>query len=83
MPLLSFQPRTTPRHIICAEHKRLVWDYIRSQAELAGIKDPAALASKLNLLLDGAIVDAHVSGNKNSALIAKEMAEVFVERAGK
>lgn len=77
----EFSAQDDPRHIICAEHKRLVRDYIRDQAELAGIKDPEALARKLNLLLDGAIVDAHVSGNKDSARIAKEMAEVFVERA--
>ena len=39
------------------------------------------LAKQLNLLLEGAIVDAHVSGNKNSALTAKDMAVVFIERS--
>ncbi len=77
----EFSAQDDPRHIICAEHKRLVRDYIRDQAELAGIEDPESLARKLNLLLDGAIVDAHVCGNKDSATMAKEMAEVFVGRA--
>jgi hypothetical protein len=31
--------------------------------------------------LESAIVDAHVIGKKDSALMAKEMAAVFVERA--
>lgn len=79
----EFSSQDDPRHIICAEHKRLVCDYIRGQAELAGLKDPESLAKKLNLLLDGAIVDAHVSGNKDSACMAKEMAAIFVEQADK
>ncbi|MEH6911648.1 MAG: TetR/AcrR family transcriptional regulator [Oceanicoccus sp.] len=77
----EFSAQDDPCHIICAEHKRLMRDYIRGQAELAGVSHPARLASQLNLLLEGAIVDAHVSGNKDSALMAKEMAAVFVERA--
>lgn len=77
----EFSAQDDPCHIISAEHKRLMRDYIRDQAELSGIKDPVLLASQLNLLLEGAIVDAHVSGNKNSALMAKEMARVFVERS--
>jgi hypothetical protein len=77
----EFSAQDDPCHIISAEHKRLMRDYIRGQAELAGIKDPVLLAKQLNLLLEGAIVDAHVSGNKDSALMAKEMATVFIERA--
>ncbi len=59
----------------------MVRDYIREQAEQAGVKDSDLLAKQLSLLLEGAIVDAHVSGNKESALMAKSMAAVFVERA--
>jgi AcrR family transcriptional regulator len=77
----EFSSQDDPCHIISAEHKRLVRDYIRVQAELAGAKEPELLAKKLNLLLEGAIVDAHVSGNRNAALMAKDMASVFVESA--
>ena len=77
----EFSSHDDPCHMISAEHKRLVRDYIRGQAEQAGVKDPDTLARQLNLLLEGAIVDAHVSGDKNSALMAKEMAAVFVEKA--
>jgi len=79
----EFSDHDDPSHVISAEHKRLVRDYIRGQAELAGVKDPESLARQLNLLLEGAIVDAHVSGVKDSALMAKEMATVFVDRAVK
>jgi len=77
----EFSSHDDPCHMISAEHKRLVRDYICGQAEQAGVKDPDTLAKQLNLLLEGAIVDAHVSGNKDSALMAKAMADVFVEKA--
>ena len=77
----EFSSHDNPCHMISAEHKRLVRDYIRGHAEQAGAKDPVSLARQLNLLLEGAIVDAHVSGYNNSALLAKEMSAVFVEKA--
>jgi AcrR family transcriptional regulator len=77
----EFSSHDDPCHVISAEHKRLVRDYISGQAEQAGVKDSDLLAKQLSLLLEGAIVDAHVSGNKESALMAKSMAAVFVEKA--
>ena len=77
----EFSSHDHPCHMISAEHKRLVRDYIREQAQLAGAREPESLAKQLNLLLEGAIVDAHVSGDKGAAMTAKAMAQVFVERA--
>lgn len=77
----EFSARDNPNHIVCAEHKRLVRDYIRQLAAEAGALDPQALASQLNLLLEGAIVEAYVSGNTQAAKLAKSMAMVFINRA--
>jgi hypothetical protein len=77
----EFSSHNDPRHVISAEHKRLVRDYIHGQAEQAGVKNSDLLAKQLSLLLEGVIVDAHISGNKESALMAKSMAVVFVETA--
>ncbi len=77
----EFSSAKDPRHLLSAEHKRLVRDYIGELAEQAGARDPKALAAKLNLLLEGAIVEAHVSGNTEAAQLAKSMAKVFVEQA--
>jgi AcrR family transcriptional regulator len=77
----EFSAQDDPNHIISAEHKRLVRDYIRELAEQAGARDPQALAEQLNLLAEGAISEAHVSGNTNAAMVAKSMAAVFVARA--
>ena len=77
----EFSPQQDPNHMISAEHKRLVRDYIRSLAEQAGVNNAEVLSKQLNLLLEGAIVDAHVSGNSEAAIVAKTMASVFIEKA--
>jgi len=45
------------------------------------MKEPEVLAKKLNQLIEGAIVTAHVEGDKNSAERAKKMAKVFIRLA--
>ena len=70
-----------PIHLAAAEHKRLVRDYIRATAEQAGAPDADALADVLDLLMQGAIVSAHVSGNRDAAKIARRAAAVLIKRA--
>jgi AcrR family transcriptional regulator len=77
----EYSQQDDPCHVVSAEHKRLVRDYIQGLAAKAGATNPDQLAQKINLLIEGAIVDAHVSGNKNSAQLAKSMAEVFINKA--
>ncbi len=77
----EFSAPEDPRHSICAEHKRLVREYIQDLAKQAGAENPEALSQQLNLLLEGAIVEAHVSGNKEAANQAKAMAKIFVDLA--
>lgn len=70
----EFSDLGNPNHILCAEHKRLVREYIRDLATQAGAIDAEELSQQLNLLIEGAIVDAHVNGNKQAAVRAKTMA---------
>jgi AcrR family transcriptional regulator len=76
----EFSSQQDPNHIISAEHKRMVREYIRDLAEQAGAKDPNVLSKQLSLLLEGSIVEAYVSDNKGAAMLAKSMAEVFVNQ---
>lgn len=64
-----------------AEHKRLVAGYLAGLAEEAGAKDPERLAFELSLLLDGAIVCAHVCGVSDAAARAQAAAEVLIDTA--
>ncbi|MAF98683.1 MAG: TetR family transcriptional regulator [Micavibrio sp.] len=75
----EFTALENPFHIVCAEHKKLMHQYVEKLARDAGAKDPAKLSEQLNLLIEGATVHAHVCGDKNAALKAKEMGMVLIE----
>ena len=70
-----------PIHQAAAEHKKLVRDYIRQIAADAGAPDPDTLADTLDLLLEGAIVTAYVSGRKDAAKTARRAAAILIKRA--
>ncbi len=65
----------------CAEHKRLVLDYFEKLAAAAGAHDPEELAFALNLLAEGAIVTAQVSGSMDAAKRAKRSADILIQNA--
>ena len=71
-----------PIHAAAAEHKRLVLAYMVELATTAKAKDPDALAQGLMMLMEGAVVMAHVAGKKDSAAQAKKTAEVLLAEAG-
>ena len=76
----EYSQANSPSHIVCAEHKRLVREYIRELAVQAEVDNPEELSQQLNLLIEGAIVDAHVSGNKNAADQAKKIASILLNQ---
>ena len=76
----EYSKADNPSHILCAEHKRLVREYIRDLAVQAEMDNPEELSQQLNLLIEGAIVDAHVSGNKDAADQAKNIALILVNQ---
>lgn len=65
----------------CAEHKKLVLDYLTELSTKAGASDPEELAFSLNLLAEGAIVTAQVLGMPEAAQRARRAAEVLVSAA--
>jgi AcrR family transcriptional regulator len=77
----EFSAHDNPCHVVSAEHKRLMFVYIRELAEKAGAKNADALSEELNLLIEGATVQAHVCGDKKAAMKAKKMAQLFIEKA--
>jgi AcrR family transcriptional regulator len=76
-----------PRRV-AADHKLEVLRYLRGLCESAGLKEPEDLAEQLNLLLEGAIVVARVTGQvvdggRNpgaAARLAKSMAMKMIEQ---
>ena len=62
----EFGELADPIHASAAEHKRLVGNYLETLAAGAGAKEPRNLARQISLLVDGAIVTAHVSGDPSA-----------------
>ncbi len=68
-----------PIHEASAEHKRLVQRFVTSLAEAAGAPDPPRLARQLCLLIEGASVLAHISGDPNVAREAQGAARQLID----
>lgn len=77
----EFARTEDPVHALAAEHKRLLLDYLKTLARAAGAAEPEALARKLELLVEGAIVAAHVCGDRAAAADARAAAETLLAAA--
>ena len=87
----EFGDPTNPIRRVAAEHKLSILRYITERCENANLKRPRELAAHLNLLLEGAIVNAHVVGSSgyegaapvNAAKLAKQAAKILIDAARK
>ena len=70
-----------PIHRVAAEHKQLIRRYLGEIANETRITEPEALADELMLLMEGAIVMAHVAGDENAAVRAKQGAQKLLQQA--
>ena len=70
-----------PIHGLAAEHKRLLRAFLEGLARETGAADPAALAWQLQLLFDGATVQAQVCGDSGAATQALKAAETLIDAA--
>ncbi|MCB2102293.1 MAG: TetR family transcriptional regulator [Rhodobacterales bacterium] len=77
----EFQDPAHPIHVQAAEHKRLLFHHVRDLAARAGAADPDALARRLLLLKEGAIVTAQMGHAADPAADARAVAETLVARA--
>ena len=70
-----------PIHVAAAEHKRLFGSFIHKQCIAAGVPDPSGLSAQILLLMEGAIVTAHVQGSPGVGARARRAAEILVAHA--
>ena len=77
--VVEFSDRSETIHGVCRRYKQTITDFFRHLAKKANTKNPVELAEKLSILLDGAIVTAQVSGKKDSAQKAKEIASLLIQ----
>jgi AcrR family transcriptional regulator len=75
--------RTHEAHAAVIENKRGVHAYLRSLAQDAELHAPDALASQLAVLVEGAIVAAHVGGTPSPVVAARSAAATLVAGAAR
>lgn len=68
-------------HAYAASHKEAVRNVLESQLPIANKNKAALLADQLMILVEGAIISAHVRGDKNAARNAKNAAEILLNAA--
>lgn len=71
--------RSSPVFQEAVLHKRLMIAYFEELARAAKLKNPKRIAEEINLLHEGAISVAHVTGDTRAAQKAKAMAEILIE----
>ena len=70
-----------PAHIAAAESKQAIEDIVYRLAEEAGAAEPRCLAQQLCLIMEGAYVTRHVTGNKRIVEIARQVAGLAIDAA--
>jgi hypothetical protein len=67
-----------PAHIAAAQSKQSIEDIVYGLAVDAGALEPRSLAKELCLIMEGAYVTRHVTGNKQTVDIARRVAELVI-----
>ena len=78
---MEFPLQHEPAHIAAAKNKQSIEDMVCGLAADAGAADPRSLAKQLCLIMEGAYVTRHVTGNTQTVEIARGVAELVIASA--
>ncbi|MCA9471622.1 MAG: TetR family transcriptional regulator [Nitrospirales bacterium] len=78
---VEFPDANDPINQAAAEHKRIFGRHVREIIEKLDVQKPDELAEQLLLLMEGAVITAHVSQPKTAALHARRSAEIMIDHA--
>jgi AcrR family transcriptional regulator len=77
--VMEFPLPHEPAHVLALQSKQAIEDFVHILAEDACASDPRELAQELCLLMEGAYVTRHLTGNKNTIDIARRVAALVIE----
>jgi len=78
---VEFPELDDPIHHAAAEHKRIFGRHIAQLVDSLEVLAPDELTQELLILMEGAVITAHVSRSKTAAKYAKKSAEVLIDYA--
>lgn len=67
-----------PAHVMASKNKRSIEEIVLALAADAGADDPARLARELCLIMEGAYITRHVTGNPDTINIARGLARLAI-----
>jgi AcrR family transcriptional regulator len=67
-----------PAHIAAAQHKRAIEEIVYELAARADAADPRVLARELCLIMEGAYITRHVTGDPQTVEIARRVADLVI-----
>jgi hypothetical protein len=67
-----------PAHVAASQSKQAIEDIVYTLAVEASASEPRALAKELSLIMEGAYVTRHVTGNKQTVDIARRIADLVI-----
>jgi AcrR family transcriptional regulator len=75
---IEFPPLHEPAHAAAAQHKRDIEEIIHEIAARAGAADPRAMAGEICLIMEGAYITRHITGDPQTIDIARRVAEMVI-----
>lgn len=67
-----------PAHVAACQSKLAIEEIVYELAVAAGARDPRALAKELCLVMEGAYVTRHVTGDKQTVAMARNIAKLLI-----
>lgn len=77
---VQFPQPHDPAHQAAVMHKKSMEEIIRELAGYANLRDPAALAVELSLLMEGAYVTQQVNRTANTVAVARRLVNLLVDQ---
>src|SRR4051794_12301065 len=75
---IEFPLAHEPAHVAAAESKQAIEDLVCEVAAEAGAVEPRMVARELCLIMEGAYVTRHVTGNKQTVDVARRLAHLVI-----
>jgi AcrR family transcriptional regulator len=77
---MEFPLQHEPAHVLASQNKQAIEGIVHDIAQQAGVADPKALAQELCLIMEGAYVTRHVTGNARTIEIARGIAKLVIDQ---
>lgn len=69
-----------PAHQAAVKHKQQMEDILRELAGYAGAEDALALAKEISLVMEGAYITRHITGDVKTADIGRHIAKMVIDK---